>query len=110
MKVALLPTPQNPDERGEEEEGERMHNLTKQLPHVSFDVLLEKGDNAGEILHRALGELELDPVVTLVVSDRDDYLRMAKHVGMITCRVRQNRNAPRGNISAHYNVGSVSEV
>ena len=107
MKLVLLPTPNNPIA---DEEGQRMEDFTKQLPKVRFDFLLQKGENTNSILAEMTDEVQLDPVLTMVVSDRDDYLRQAKEKGMITCRVRFRPNAPRGNVSAHYNVEAIADV
>ena len=58
-----------------------------------------------------IGKKELDVHVNkiMVVSDKDDYLKAAKDLGMITCRLRP-KNARRGNVTAHYNASSVPEV
>jgi hypothetical protein len=108
MKIALLPRPGN---RNAEQEGKRMEEFTKQIPQVTFDVLLKEGDeHVPGILQSLLGQLALDPLTCLVISDRDDYLRSAKEAGMTTCRVRSHVNAPRGNTTAHYTVTSMAEV
>lgn len=107
LKLVLLPVPNNDFSHDEER---KMQDFTKQLPRVIFDVLLTEGEEVTEILDQTQEELGLDPVVTMVVSDRDDYLREAKKSGMITCRVRFQPNAPRGNITAHYNVEAISDV
>lgn len=108
MKIALLPVPREEDD-SDESVGKRMKEFEKQLPNVFFDLLIDKGDNALYILKLMLKKLEMDPVATIVVSDRDDYLRAAKDTGMVTCRVRP-MNAKRGSVTAHYNVETISEV
>eukprot|EP00543_Licmophora_paradoxa_P015016 CAMPEP_0202470720 /NCGR_PEP_ID=MMETSP1360-20130828/82384_1 /ASSEMBLY_ACC=CAM_ASM_000848 /TAXON_ID=515479 /ORGANISM="Licmophora paradoxa, Strain CCMP2313" /LENGTH=126 /DNA_ID=CAMNT_0049096513 /DNA_START=123 /DNA_END=503 /DNA_ORIENTATION=- len=107
MRLALLPVPNNKEARLE---GQRMKDFMKQLPQVSFDLLLKEGEQTGSILDNLLEGLDSDALATLVVSDRDDYLRSAKEAGMVTCRVRPHPNAPRGNISAHYNVTNLADV
>jgi hypothetical protein len=86
-----------------------MKDFTKQLSLVSFDLLIEKGENVVDILKELQHEFGIDPVATMVVSDKDDYLKAAKDEGMISCRIRP-KNARRGNISAHYNVETVAQV
>jgi hypothetical protein len=105
MKLALLPVPH----QDKPEVAKRMNEFTRQLPHVSFDLLIEKGDEASDILKLLMKKFEMDPMATIIVSDRDDYLLAAKDEGMVACRVRAP-NAKRGNISAHYNVESVGQV
>ena len=106
MKIALLPIPSkepNPNI------GKKMKDFTNQLSLVSFDLLVDKGEDATTILHDVQKEFNIAPVATMVVTDRDDYLRAAKESGMVACRIRP-KNARRGNISAHYNVETVGEV
>jgi len=94
-----------------------MEDLTRQLPNVKFDLLLEGSRHAGvtnddvakEILKKVTDELGSEPISTLVISDRDGYLRSARDIGMFTCRVRR-KNAPRGNVTTNYNAEDVSEV
>ena len=107
MKIALLPLPDNGKV---DRQGQRMEEFTKQIPQVTFDVLLTGGEDVSKILKDMLGKLSLDPLSCMVISDRDDYLRNAKEVGMTTCRVRPHANAPRGNTTAHYTVESMAEV
>ena len=68
-----------------------------------------EGREASEILHTVLSKIEAEPISTIVVSDRDDYLGSAKELGVFTCRVRK-KNAPRGNITTNYTVEMVKEV
>jgi hypothetical protein len=105
MKLALLPVPHE----DKPEVANRMKEFTRQLPNVSFDLLIEKGDEATDILKLVMKEFEVDPISTIIVSDRDDILRAAKDEGMVACRVRPP-NAKRGNISVHYTVERVGQV
>lgn len=107
MKIALLPLP-SLEQRLDVKR--KMEMFTKQLSLVSFDLLIDKGEDAKSILQELQDEFDtVDPVATMVVSDRDDYLKAAKEEGMVACRIRP-KNARRGNISAHYNVETVGEV
>ena len=125
MKIALLPRTahmmsinNNNTERSPQE---RMVDFTRQLKDVHFDVLVDLPSNSGStsadddtvavntMVQSALQKLDLDTKVILFVSDQDAYLRAAKEIGMLTCRIRP-RNARRGNVSAHYTVESILEV
>ena len=136
MKIALLPrtggmvssisssktTTTNKTDRTPQE---RMVDFTRQLKDVRFDVLMDlpstttagnsdSNDTAtmavvDTMLQSARKELDLDTNVILMVSDQDAYLRTAKEMGMLTCRIRP-RNARRGNVSAHYTVQSILDV
>ena len=105
MEIALLPIPNQDDPKA----GLRMKEITKQLPSVSFGLLIDKGDDANDILNQVSKKFKVDPIATMVVSDRDDYLRAAKDNGMVACRIRPS-NAPQGNISAHYKVETMDQV
>lgn len=107
MKIALLPP--KPSAQVDLKLAKQMQDFTKQLSLVSFDLLIEKGENVVDILKELQHEFGIDPVATMVVSDKDDYLKAAKDEGMISCRIRP-KNARRGNISAHYNVETVAQV
>lgn len=107
MKLVLLP---KPTEEIDMEEGRSMDEFKKQLSQVVFDLLNKDGSlGAAAVSRKSLDFLELDPNAVMLVSDRDEYLRAANDLGMVTCRVRPE-NARRGNISAHYNVQEVKEV
>ena len=110
MKVALLPVPGG-DGDAADKEGRTMEELTAQLPQARIDVLARggPGQSCDGILKSVSEELNVPPLGTLLVSDRDDYLRSAKEMGMFTCRVRP-KNAPRGNITASHSVSTVAEV
>jgi len=126
MKIILLPKPNNNNNNKEEEELKRMKTFTKQLPKISFDLLLTNNntnnkDNTATdtILTKLTNELSslnnnTDNTDTndaiIIISDRDDYLRSANEMGMTTCRVRPTLNAPRGNITAHYQVTDIADV
>ena len=114
MMITLLPSPRKMT-LGEQETIRRdMESLTRQLPSIKFDLLLDgvtesREDRAGLILGKITDELETEPLTTLVVSDQDAYLKSARDLGFYTCRVRR-QNAPRGNITANYTSESVEEV
>jgi hypothetical protein len=111
IRLALLPIPNsaNPQiSRG-------MSDLVQQLPRVNFDLLLKVAEDltAKNLISQVRQHMEeqggITAICTLVVSDRDDYLRAAKEAGMYTCRVRP-KNARRGNVSTSHTVESISEV
>lgn len=107
IKIALLPKPNHPHR---EQEGKQMKDFSSQLQDVHVDVMLDAGtDSAVAAVQDALQQLGDDPVATLLVSDRDDYIRAANDAGMITCRIRP-MNAPRGNASAHFSKEEVAGV
>jgi hypothetical protein len=106
MQIVLLPKPSNIES---EAEGVRMEQFTKQLPSVNFDLLVPEGKKVEVVLKGVMEELKLDPMHTMLVSDRDDYIVSAKDLGMVTCRVRPP-NARRGNISAHYTIESIPDM
>ena len=94
-----------------------MQDLTRQLPNVKFDLLLEGEktnedgdgkDSSTTLLKKLSTKVETDPISTLVVSDRDAYLRSARDMGMVTCRVRR-KNAPRGNATTNYTAQDMGE-
>ena len=51
----------------------------------------------------------IHPNRVLIVSDRDEYMREARDIGMMICRLQQ-KNARRGNITPHYSVETLGEV
>jgi len=114
MMITLLPSPRQMT-LGEQETIRRdMESLTRQLPSIKFDLLLDgvtesREDRAGLIWGKITDELETELLTTLVVSDQDAYLKSARDLGFYTCRVRR-QNAPRGNITANYTSESVEEV
>lgn len=120
VKIALLPRPpparqQQPPQQ--QSPNERMLDLTRQLKDVVFDVLIDLPGAPDDknptieasMVQTAFDELALDPNLVLFVSDQDAFLRKAKDLGMITCRVRP-LSARRGNVSAHFEVETVLEV
>jgi hypothetical protein len=131
LKLGLLPRPSSTAGLADDnvntikQQGERMQNFQKQLPDVTFDVMMldDQQDDAGSggsssnttldaqtIVTKTLQQLHpLQPELVLLVSDRDDYLKAAKEAGMVACRLRVP-NARRGNVSAHYMVSSIPEV
>ena len=125
MQIVLLPIPStvekpqiDQDRRRNEDE---MDSLTKQLPHVQFDLCVSDGrrrgddpsrahdDTAQDILQYVTSELDIAPLQYALVSDRDDYLRSAREIGMFTIRVRP-KNMRRGDVTASYSVEDVSGV
>jgi len=129
MQIVLLPlpsTPTMPQSDGDVKRTlEEMTSLTKQLPNVSFDLLIADGRRRGEVgterqndstaqdvISNVLSKMgEIEPIQFLLVSDRDDYLGAARDQGMFTVRVKP-KNKRRG-LTTNYNVddvGSVQEV
>lgn len=110
MKIALIPIP---GEEDRQKTNDHMDLLARQLPTIKFSVLgINKDLNineASDILKHITSELNTKPISTLVVSDRDDYLRSARDLGIFTCRVRK-KNMPRGNVTTNYTVEDVKEV
>jgi len=114
MKITLLPSPTQMTLVEQETTKRDMESLKRQLPSIKFDLLLDgvtesREDSAGLILGKITDELDTEPITTLVVSDRDAYLKGARDLGYFTCRVRR-QNAPRGNITANYTSETVEEV
>jgi hypothetical protein len=112
IKIALLPNPKVSDATQRYQEQDSMEALKRQLKNVVFDCIVKVDDQ--DNLQQSLEENLLDPLDVhpnslLVVSDRDDYLKAAKDLGMLTCRL-QKKNARRGNITAHYNIPSITDV
>ena len=118
IQIALLDTKVNP----------QLHEFPKQLPDVVMDVLMDDyetltninshgNDDSSEAqrmvqyMATLLERLENinDPTKTLVVSSSDAYLKAARDVGMMTCRL-QPKNARRGNLTCHYTVPSILDV
>ncbi|GAX15846.1 hypothetical protein FisN_2Lh428 [Fistulifera solaris] len=109
MKICLFPSPTS-FEISNKEERDRMEQMKAQLNDVNFHSLIKTGSDAEHVLQTALRDLALDsPLRILVVSDRDEYIRVAKESGLVTCRIIPP-NARRGNVSAHYSVPSVPDV
>lgn len=120
MKIALIPRPKKAirhNDHGLNDDRtpmELMEDLRNQLREVEFNVLVEQStEDSSEavksMVKKALDGLRLDPKVVLFVSDQDASLRIAKDLGMITCRIRPP-NARRGNVSAHYTVKGILNV
>jgi hypothetical protein len=120
LKLGLLPRPGLVDDkdnkRNKDEQGQRMQNFQKQLPDVTFDVMMldrQQEDDDGSVAlddaETIVAKTTLQPELVLLVSDRDDYLKAAKEAGMVACRIRLP-NARRGNVSTHYTVSSIPEV
>lgn len=115
IKVGLLPKPgQGSDEATNQ--FRRMDDLQHQLTDVVFDILSKEVIASEEealisFCRDLLSEMDLAdrPDRVLLVSDRDDYIRAAKELGITTCRIRPPKSR-RGNVSAHYLVSSLPEV
>eukprot|EP00586_Coscinodiscus_wailesii_P016554 CAMPEP_0172498756 /NCGR_PEP_ID=MMETSP1066-20121228/116977_1 /TAXON_ID=671091 /ORGANISM="Coscinodiscus wailesii, Strain CCMP2513" /LENGTH=356 /DNA_ID=CAMNT_0013272169 /DNA_START=216 /DNA_END=1286 /DNA_ORIENTATION=- len=111
-KIALLPTPVSENDYNDgEETWRRMEDLKNQLPQVKFGLLVKGGKErtVNDIVDLVLKEFDVPPINAIMVSDRDDYLKVARDKGLYTCRVRPP-NTRRGEITAHYNVETVSEI
>jgi hypothetical protein len=116
IRIALLPDPKRVgNTEQQQQEQDWMHDFQTQLKDVVIDVAapsLQSSDAASltKVLKESvLNELSMDPGLVLVVSDRDDYLKAAKDLGMLTCRL-QPKNSRRVNVTAHYTSPSVEEV
>ncbi|KAL7513804.1 hypothetical protein ACHAXN_011132 [Cyclotella atomus] len=125
MQIILLPTPSTTAKPQTESDKQRnedeMTSLTKQLPHVQFDLCIPDGrrrgddpstaneDAACDILDYMTSEIDIPSLQYAVVSDRDDYLRSARERGMFTIRVRP-KNTRRGDVTASYSVEDVGAV
>ena len=116
IKIALLP---DPTKNGDDHQS--MQDLSKQLPEVVVDVIIDgedadrqsqqdTGHTAPEILtNQLMKELDVDPNLILVVSNNDNYLKSARDLGMITCKLQQ-KNSRRGNITVHYTPETLQQV
>ena len=118
VKIALMPSSRIMREDEKIKMKEDMESLTRQLPTIKFDLLLDGestsssaggNDVAASLLSKVRSIVDIDPMSTLVVSDQDNYLRSARDMGCFTCRVRK-KNAPRGNITTNYNAEDMSGV
>jgi hypothetical protein len=112
IQIALLPNPRETDGSKQEAQQTAMHALTRQLKGVVFDCILALDSQKSldqSLQTGVLDELGLHANRVLVVSDRDEYLKAARDLGMITCRL-QRKNTRRGDITALYNVASIPDV
>lgn len=127
MHIALLPLPSTTSNPQSDEDVKRtqqqMETLTRQLPTVTFDLLVPDGRRRGEeksemsndntpedVLKNVLSKIEDIPAIQfVVVSDRDDYLKAARDQGMYTCRIRPKSNR-RGEFTTNYDVEDVGSV
>jgi HAD superfamily hydrolase (TIGR01509 family) len=98
IQIALVNTKPNP----------QMYDFEKQLSNVVIDAIIDN-ENPKELMKQLVQELGKNPARTLLVSDRDDYLRAARDLGMITCRLRP-KNTRQGNVTTVYTKESVLEV
>jgi hypothetical protein len=127
MHIALLPLPSTPSQPQSDEDVKRtqqqMETLTRQLPNVTFDLLVPDGRRRGyekselsndntpeDVLKNVLSKIEDIPAIQfVVVSDRDDYLKAARDNGMYTCRIRP-KSKRRGEFTTNYDVEDVGSV
>lgn len=113
IRIALLSKSINP----------QMAELAKQLKNdVVIDVLMD-GPRRQEaestqqsvtsmetLVKQLLEELDKDAQATMLVSDRDDFLKAARDLGMITCQYRPGKNARRGNVTCSYTATSIDDI
>jgi len=112
IKIALLPNPQLKDPERQKTEFQYMKDFSTQLKEIVVDAVVpfDQSQTIKMMLQQhVLDEMDVHPNKFLLVSDKDEYLRAAKELGMITCRLRP-RNAKRGNVTAHYNTPDISSV
>jgi hypothetical protein len=103
LNLALLPSCTPID-------GDRNNFLQQMPPQLKFHTVIQEGTNESEYLDTLLRNVSMEPQVFMVISNRDAYLRRAKELGMISCRIRSNFNGPRGAVTAHHTLSSLSEV
>ena len=120
IKIALIPRQKkapHADPLGlndDQSPQQLMEDLKNQLRDVEFNVLVEQTSDDSpngieKMVKQALEGLGVEPKVILFVSDQDASLRVAKDLGMATCRIRPP-NTRRGNVSAHYTVKDIFGV
>lgn len=119
IRIALLPNPKSINQETREEQQCDMREFSKQLgKDVVIDCIVEldktniKDESVAlekTLQNGVVDELGLNPNSILLVTDRDDYLKTAKDLGMLTCRINR-KNTRRGNVTAHYTTPSISEV
>ncbi len=112
IRIALLPNPKLKDPERQQTEFKYMKDFSTQLKEIVVDAVVpfdQTHDIEKMLREHVLDELDIHPNKVLLVSDKDEYLKAAKDLGMITCRLRP-KNAKRGNVTAHYNTSDVSSV
>ncbi|CAJ1962435.1 unnamed protein product [Cylindrotheca closterium] len=120
IHLALLPNPINQKDNNtmNHQVLQSMQSLKRQLKDVVIDCIVDptqvaaqgSADNYQSLLEdQLMDHLQIHPNKILVVSDKDPYLKAAKELGMLTCRLQQP-NARRGNVSAHFNIPSLDQV
>jgi hypothetical protein len=123
MKIALLPIPRSQEKTVTEEEeatsnstSKAMEELSHQLPQIQFHLLIKTSngkDSANLIVRQVQDAMSKDhgilPINTLIVSDRDDYLREGRDMGFYTCRIRP-KNLRRGNVTTNFTTETIAEV
>jgi hypothetical protein len=103
LNLALLPSCTQIDD-------DRNNFLQQMPPQIQFHTVVREGANESDYLDFLLRMVAMEPQAFMVVSNRDAYLRRAKELGMISCRIRFNLNGPRGSVTAHHTLSSLSEV
>lgn len=129
MKIALLPIPRSEhagpnvsalstlvQDSSSSSSSRAMEDLTQQLPQVQFHLLIKTNDgidSANVIVRQVQDTMSKDhgilPMSTLLVSDRDDYLREGRDMGFYTCRIRP-KNVRRGNVTTNFTTETIAEV
>jgi hypothetical protein len=111
IRIALLPNPKL-DAAAQTKQTDAMEQFKRQLKNIVVDAVVTLGEDS--TLSRSLEtgvlkELDMQPGQVLIVSDQDHYLKAARDLGMLTCRIRP-LSARRGNVTTHYSAASVPEV
>ena len=110
--IITVPISTNKENKDENDDAPIMDALQQQLQDITFHYL-HKGNqlkNGTEIISKCVTELKIGNANSIVmVSDKDQYIKAAKDVGMVTIRVCPP-NSRRGNVSAHYTVQTVPET
>lgn len=112
IRIALLPNPRLQELERQKTELKYMTDFSTQLKQIVVDAVVEfdNSRNIESIIQKGvLDELNIHPNKIMLVSDKDEYLKVAKDLGMITCRLRP-KNARRGNVTTHYNAPDVPSV
>jgi len=112
IRIALLPGALSLDLQHQEQEQQSMQHFASQLNEVVVDCTLSPTAETGleDLLTiDLLQELDLTANKVLLVSSKDVWLKAARDLGMITCRLRPP-NARRGNITTHYATETIPQV
>jgi hypothetical protein len=112
IRIALLPNPRLEDVERQKREFKYMTDFSTQMKDVVMDTVVhyEKINTIESMLKKGiLDEMGIHPNKILLVSDKDEYLKAAKDLGIFTIRLLP-KNARRGNVTAHYNTPDVPGV